>query len=165
MDNFRVVRRTDLPSRSRFNGSKPGDPHARLHKHGNLHFSKAAAEMFEGRQRAVVSFDEDAHTLKFTAVDKPPKGLKPEDCFVLNYHSYKGVRTDCAVAVKRLWEFLRIEFVGPADVEILNLNQQAHSITVAVPAPASSPAEEQQQEETVAAAAVALVLEHGRDPI
>ena len=164
-DNFRVVRRTDLPSRSRFNGSKAGNPHVRLHKHCNLHFSKAAAEMFDGRARAVVSYDEHAGTLKFTAVDKPPKGLKQEDCFVLNYHSYKGARTDCAVAVKRLWEFLRLEFLAPADVEIVDLNQQARSITVAVPPAPPANEIEPLGEETAVAAGVALVLEQGRDPV
>ena len=163
-DNFRVVRRTDLPSRSRFNGSKPGNPHVRLHKLGNLNFSKTAAEIFEGRPRAVVAYDEQAGTLKFTAVDKPPKGLTEEQCFPLNYHSYKGARTDCAIAVKRLFAFLDIELSGPVDLSILELNQQAHSITIAVPASASWSPEEQQQE-SAAAAAVALVLEQGRDPV
>ena len=145
-DNFRVVRRTDLPARARFNGSTPGKPHVRLHKLGNLHFSKAAAEIFDGRPMVFVSFDEEAQRIKFSAVDKPPKGLTEAECFPLNYHSYKGTRTDCAIAVKRLFALLEIEFVAPIDVSILELNPQAHSITVAVPKPAPANQTEEQEE-------------------
>ena len=159
-DNFRVVRRTDLPARARFNGSTPGKPHARLHKLGNLHFSKAAAEIFDGRPMVFVSFDEEARRVKFTAVDKPPKGLEEEHCFPLNYHSYKGTRTDCAIAVKRLFALLEIEFVAPVDVSIGELNPQAHSITVAVPTP--TPANEEHDQETAAAAAVAPAPNQGQ---
>ena len=154
-DNFRVVRRTDLPARARFNGSTPGKPHVRLHKLGNLHFSKAAAEIFDGRPMAFVSFDEETRRGKFTAVDKPPKGLEEQHCFPLNYHSYKGTRTDCAIAVKRLFTFLDIELSGPVDVPILELNPQAHSITVALPVPAPAAAKNQSESEEQGEAAAA----------
>lgn len=143
MDNFRVVKRTSLPSQSRFNGSSPGAPRVRLHKTGNLNFSKLACEVFavphsEGASRpprvlAIVEYDEDARTLKITGVDKPPKPLGEDDCFRLIWHQYKGSHFNCVMAAKRLLRYLGLEFQEPIDFPVASMNPETHSIVLTVP--------------------------------
>ena len=133
MNEFRLVKRSDLPTRFPFRGSSPGLPSARLHKLGNLYFSKAAAEVFGSRKLAIVEYDEDARTLKFTAVDKPPRGLPEKDTFPLNWHMHKGSVMNAWVAVKRLLKFLGFEFTGPVGFQVTSVDPETHSLVVVLP--------------------------------
>ena len=154
MNEFRLVKRSDLPTRFPFRGSNAGLPHARLHKLGNLYFSKAAAEVFGSRKRAVVEYNEDARTLKFIAVDKPPRGLAEKDTFPLNWHLHKGSVMNAWVAVKRLLKFLGLEFTGPANFKVVNINRETHSLVVVLP-PAAPVAPNQDEDREADAEPVA----------
>lgn len=146
---FKFVKRSLLPPKNRFNGKTAGKPHVRLHKGGTLYFSKMAGEAFAGRGRAVIEYDEDAQTLKFTAVDKPPRGLAEEDCFLITRHQHKGSVINCCIAVKRLLKYLGFEFAQPIDFPFVQMNLETHSIELMIPAAAGQEvqADESDQDE------------------
>ena len=131
---FKFVKRSLLPSTNRFNGKMAGQPHVRLHKGGTLYFSKMAGEVFASRERAVIEYDEDAQTLKFTAVDKPPRGLAEDDCFLITRHNYKGAAVNSCIAVKRLLRYLGFEYAQPIDFPVSAMNLETHSIELVIPA-------------------------------
>lgn len=128
-----LVKRSDLPARSRFNGSMAGLPRARYNKMGYLHFSKNACEVLAAHPFAVVEFDEEAQTLTFTAVAKPPKGLTEEDCFVIRWIDYKGGTMNAEIAVKRLLRYVGFEYKDGIDFPIASINPEKHSIAVRLP--------------------------------
>lgn len=138
-----LVKRSDLPARSRFNGSMAGAPRVRYNKLGYLHFSKNACEAFavphpDGgprppRELALVEFDEDVKTLTFIAIDKPPKGLTEEDCFPIRWIDYKGGTMNAEIAVKRLLRYVGFEYQEGIDFPIASINPEKHSIAVRLP--------------------------------
>lgn len=133
---FKFVKRSLLPSKNRFNGKMAGQPHVRLHKGGTLYFSKMAGEVFAGRGRAVIEYDEEAQTLKFTAVDKPPRGLAEDDTFLITRHNHKGAVVNSCIAAKRLLKYLGFEYANPIDFPVKpgSLNLETHSIELVIPA-------------------------------
>lgn len=157
-----LVKRSALPARTRFNGSEAGVPRVRYNKLGYLHFSKKACEAFSmarevglasPRELALVEFDEEAKTLTFTAIDKPPKGLTEEDCFRIRWVDYKGGTMNAEIAVKRLLNYVGFEYNEGIEFPIVSTNLEKHSIAVSLPpAKRTEDAEERDSQESPAAA-------------
>ena len=134
MPAFKIVKRSDLPAKNTFNGRMPGAARVRLHRTGNLNFSKLAAEPFTDRSMAYVEYDEEVRSLRFTAVDKPLRGLAKDDHFEIRRHKASPGTT--VIAMKRLLKYLGFEFTGKEalNFEIVSINLEQHSIAVVVPA-------------------------------
>ena len=131
---FKFVKRSLLPSPKRFNGKMAGQPHVRLHRGGTLYFSKMATEVFGDFGRAIIEYDEDAQTLKFTAVDKPPRGLAEDDTFLITRHNHKGAVMNCCIAAKRLLKYLGFEYSEAIDFTVDAINSETHTIVLGIPA-------------------------------
>lgn len=101
-----IVRRSDLPVPAR--GPLARMPHARMHKSGMLFLSVVGLEALGSRDcQVMVEFDEETKVLKFTAVDKPPRGITEADLFQVRVRTgKKNKRPFGMIYVKGLLRFI-----------------------------------------------------------
>ena len=104
----------------------------RLDLKGQLYFSRHAAAVFAGPRLAVLEFDENSHTLKFTGVEQAPEDMTEDDLFHLTWN---GQKNGCGVALKSLLHYIGFRLNGGAQaLEIAAMDPQQHSISVLLPA-------------------------------
>ena len=135
MSEFRVVKRADLPKPRR--GPAVRMPQARLHKSGTLYLSVVAVEALGNRDcQVMVEFDEDAMILKFTVVDKLPKGISVADLFPLHIKTGKRNKRPLGmVYLKSLLSFIGHPPNGRSvDFPVAGYDPVNRSISLVLPA-------------------------------
>lgn len=129
MAAFQIIKRTDVPA-AHFS-REAGAPNVRLHKGGQMFFSKRAAEVLgHDHPLLVVAFDEEAGKLKLMAVEMPPKGLDLEDCFPLRVKNNHMLFNPAALL--RHIGFHRKTKESQA-LEVVDIDAARHTLTVVLP--------------------------------
>jgi hypothetical protein len=105
----------------------------------SLWFSKLACEIFDYRTRALIEYNDQNRTLRFTvyAADAIPRGLDERDCFNLRYVGGKsGAARSGLLSLRRLLRHLGRDPLTMASGQwkLVEVDAERHSIALQVPA-------------------------------
>lgn len=131
---FRVVKRMDVPTQPRHRAVRAW---AKMTKAGALYFNVIACEALGNQDCLVLAeFDETAHILKFTVIDKPPRGITEADLFPMKIKMHAHSKRPAAtILIGSLLRYIGFSMNGKRSIDfpIAALNAEERSISVVVP--------------------------------
>lgn len=131
-----VVKRAEIPHAWQVGKRKPDPAKVRLHKGGTLFFSVLAVKAMGSKDcRVLAEYDEDKRWLKFTVVDRLPRGIAFEDTFKMRIRT--GIHNKSPIgmiSIASLLSYIQYKTKGIAeDMKIISLDEEERSVTLELP--------------------------------